>query len=214
MGNSSTHATLSSGLQSSDTNTQGKKFFTNCICVGCGFAESMCQPVLAAEARCCCLEHSTRLDAGQCCKAEDLCKGRAGFKVGPIVLDAKNPLVDNHELVVVAEKNMVGFSKGHATGGKLQSNATAASGKKLFTNCLCFGCGCSDDMCRPALAGELRCCALESATRADLSQCDDAKSFCHARVGAKVGPLVVDAKNPFVDNHELLVVCEKKIYGC
>jgi len=201
-------------LQSNDTKAKGKQYFTNCICVGCGCSNDLCRPALAGEFRLCCLESATRMDCSKCDEAHEVCMARCGAKAGPLIVDAKNPLIDNHEFVVVTEKKVLGFSKHKKAGGKLQSRETDASGRHYFTNCICVGCGCSDDLCRPGLAGEARCCCLESATRMDCSKCDEASELCAARCGAKAGPLVVDGKNPLIDNDDLVVFVEKKVYGC
>merc|ERR1711920_1138555 len=124
-----------------------------------------------------------RVDLVYAERASQLCDGRAGCKVGPVVGEVKNPLVDNHELVVVFEKKVVGLDNRKTVEGRAQTNDTRISGKSFHTNCFCFGCGLTDDLCR-------------------------------CRAGCKVCPVTVDVKNPLVDNHELIVVCEKKVYGC
>jgi len=160
------------------------------------------------------MEHAIRADVGQCDQAQELCKARAGMKAGPLVVDAKNPLIDNHEFVVVAEKKLLGFSKHDKVMGRIQTRDTVAS-RTCFTNCGCVGCGISqDNFCKPMFASEARCCCLEAATRVDFSECQKAKDLCEVRAGVKAGPLVVDAKNPIVDNHELVVLAEKRVYGC
>jgi hypothetical protein len=216
MGNNSSYTHIGTGgrLQTADTHASGKNFFTNCFCFGCGCADELMRPSLAGELRCCCLEHGTRVDLSHCDKASKLCMGRAGCKVGPVVGEAKNPLIDNHEFVVVMEKKLLDF--GHATkvDGRTQTSDTRISGKNCHTNCGCLGCGLTDDLCKPALAGEFRCCCLESGTRIDFSNTETTSDLCRCRAGCKVCPVVVDAKNPLVDNHELIVVCENKIYGC
>jgi len=211
MGNCKSAAAQGAKLQSTETMAHGKKYFTNCICIGCGVSEHMCQPALAGEVRCCCAESATHVDPRQCREPRDLCLVRAGAKAGPLVLEAKNPLIDDHELVVVVEKKLVGFSKSTTVKGKLQSNDTATKGKQFFTNCCCMGCGINKHMCQPACAGEIRCCCCESATRVDLDQCDKPKDLCMCRAGAKACPLVCDVKNPVIDNHELVVVAERRL---
>mmetsp|Transcript_143717 Transcript_143717/g.374294 ORF Transcript_143717/g.374294 Transcript_143717/m.374294 type:complete len:106 (-) Transcript_143717:83-400(-) len=94
------------------------------------------------------------------------------------------------------------------------SSATESHGKSYHTKCIFFGCGLSDNMCEPALASDVRCCCFEAAVKVDPSQCKDAHQLCIARAGVKVGPVVVDATNPFVDKHELIVVAENKVAGC
>mmetsp|Transcript_3910 Transcript_3910/g.9492 ORF Transcript_3910/g.9492 Transcript_3910/m.9492 type:complete len:104 (-) Transcript_3910:40-351(-) len=94
------------------------------------------------------------------------------------------------------------------------SSSTESSGKSWHTKCICVGCGFMDNMCQPAFAGDVRCCCFEAAVKVDPSQCKDAHQLCIARAGMKVGPVVVDATNPFVDKHELIVVAEKKVCGC
>jgi len=208
------NASSSGKLQTTDTNSSGKAYFTNLFCVGCGCSNELLRPVVAGECRCCCLEHASRVDLGQVDKASKLCDGRAGCKAGPVVGELKNPLVDDHELVVVFEKKIAGGGHGHRVEGRAQTNDTRISGKSFHTNCFCMGCGLTDDLCRPVLAGEFRCCCLESGTRVDLANSQTMNDLCRCRAGCKVCPVTVDLKNPLVDNHELIVVCEKKVYGC
>merc|ERR1712060_646859 len=83
--------------------------------------------------------------------------------------------------------------------------ATAAKGKSMYTKCICFGCGLSDYMCAPALAGDIRCCCFEANVKVDPSQCHTTQDLCAARAGCKTGPFIGDVTNPLVDRHELVV---------
>jgi hypothetical protein len=201
-------------LQTADTSASGKKFFTNFLCVGCGCNDELVKPMVATEFRCCCLEHGTRVDFTNCDKASHLCLGRAGCKAGPVVGEVKNPLIDNHELIVVFEKKIVDCGHSTKVEGRTQTSDTRISGKSYHTNCGCVGCGLVNDLCAPTLAGEARCCCLESGTRVDLNNVKTMDDLCRCRAGCKLCPATVDLKNPIVDNHELVVVVEKKIYGC
>jgi len=95
-----------SGFENATT-TSGKSYHSKCICVGCGLSDNMCGPALATSIRCCCFEANVKVDPSQCQETRDLCMGRMGCKAGPFVADITNPLVDNHELVVVVEKKVV-----------------------------------------------------------------------------------------------------------
>jgi hypothetical protein len=154
------------------------------------------------------------VDFSNCDQASELCACRAGCKTLPVVGEVKNPLIDNHEFIVVCENNVVDMGHSKKVDGKTQSNDTRISGKKFHTNCGCVGLGCTDDLCNPGLAGEFRCCCLESGTRLDASSVQTGSDLCKCRAGCKLCPAVVDLKNPIVDNHELIVVTEKKLYGC
>eukprot|EP00440_Ansanella_granifera_P043194 gb/GFBE01046826.1/.p1 GENE.gb/GFBE01046826.1/~~gb/GFBE01046826.1/.p1 ORF type:complete len:104 (+),score=26.22 gb/GFBE01046826.1/:1-312(+) len=102
---------------------------------------------------------------------------------------------------------------GNSAGGLMQG-PTTSHGKSYHTKCICLGCGCSDQMCAPALASDLRCCCLEVNMKVDPSLCQQASQLCIARMGCKLGPAVVDVTNPLVDKDELVVVVEKKLLGC
>mmetsp|Transcript_654 Transcript_654/g.2005 ORF Transcript_654/g.2005 Transcript_654/m.2005 type:complete len:106 (-) Transcript_654:111-428(-) len=104
----------------------------------------------------------------------------------------------------------MGNSGSYAAVGNTQ---TQSSGKKYHTKCICVGCGCSENMCEPALATDIRCCCFEAAVKVDPSLCKDTDQLCYGRMGLKVGPAVLDVTNPFVDKHELIVVCEKKVFS-
>jgi hypothetical protein len=211
MGNS---GSVGGKLQTSDTHSSGKKLYSNLFCVGCGCNDQLLKPAFAGELRCCCLESGTRVDFDHCNQASDLCAGRLGCKCAPCIGEVKNPIIDNHEFVVVLEKKMLDFGHNQKVDGKTQSSDTRISGKNYHTNCGCIGCGLTDDICRPVLAGEMRCCCLETGTRVDMSTVEKAEDLCKCRAGCKLCPAVVDVKNPLIDNHELVVVCEKKVYGC
>mmetsp|Transcript_101657 Transcript_101657/g.282963 ORF Transcript_101657/g.282963 Transcript_101657/m.282963 type:complete len:217 (-) Transcript_101657:89-739(-) len=215
MGNSVSYSLLGNGgLQSNDTKASGKKFYTNCIFVGCGCHNELMKPLWAEEVRCCCFEEADRVDFSNCNKASDMCACRSGCKTGPCVAEVKNPLIDNHEFVVVLEKPILNFGHSEKVSGVLQSNATRISGKKYHTNCGCIGCGVTDDLCKPILAGDGRCCCAEIGSKVDMSDTQKASDLCKCRYGCKLCPAVVDVKNPLVDNAELIVVAEKPIYGC
>mmetsp|Transcript_60995 Transcript_60995/g.175714 ORF Transcript_60995/g.175714 Transcript_60995/m.175714 type:complete len:103 (-) Transcript_60995:214-522(-) len=93
----------------------------------------------------------------------------------------------------------------------LQVSDTSSRGKEYHTKCICVGCGFSKEFCKPALAGDLRCCCFESSYKVDPSQCQNSDQLCIARMGCKFLPVVADVTNPLVDKDELIVVCEKKI---
>mmetsp|Transcript_81210 Transcript_81210/g.214165 ORF Transcript_81210/g.214165 Transcript_81210/m.214165 type:complete len:106 (+) Transcript_81210:109-426(+) len=102
----------------------------------------------------------------------------------------------------------MGNSGSYSAVGNTQ---TQSSGKKYHTKCICVGCGCSENMCEPALATDVRCCCFEAAVKIDPSLCKDTDQLCVGRMGLKVLPVVVDLTNPLVDRHELIVVCEKQV---
>merc|ERR1712064_2274 len=83
-----------------ETTAHGKKMYTNCICVGCGFGNCY-GPLIASQVKCCCIEASAKIDPSLCKEGKDACKGHIGTKLGPLVVDVKNPLIDHDELVVL-----------------------------------------------------------------------------------------------------------------
>lgn len=206
--------TVSGKLQSSDTVVKGKKMYSNCICLGCGCNDEIMHPLHASEARCLCVEQGVRIDPIHCQQASDLCLCRSGCKLGPVVGEVKNPIIDNVEVIVVCDKKVSDCGKGTKVAGNYQTGDTRISGKKLHTNCICVGCGTTDDLCAPAFATETRVCCVESATRVDCSDTKKAADMCKCRAGCKLCPAVVEVKNPIADNHELIVVNESQIYGC
>mmetsp|Transcript_101882 Transcript_101882/g.293424 ORF Transcript_101882/g.293424 Transcript_101882/m.293424 type:complete len:107 (-) Transcript_101882:209-529(-) len=95
----------------------------------------------------------------------------------------------------------------------LNGTSTTTRQKQWWTKCICVGCGCNDHMCAPAFAVDVRCCCFEAGMQVDPSRCQKCPDdFCAARFGCKLLPAVVDVTNPIVDNHELVVVVEKKIF--
>jgi len=201
-------------LQTSDTAASGKKFYSNFLCVGCGCSPDLMNPLFASECRCICVEHGTRIDPIQCQQASDLCLCRSGCKLGPVVGEVKNPIVDNVELIVVCDKKVADCGKNTTVNGQYQTGDTRISGKKYHTNCVLAGCGIVDDLCSPAIASETRVCCVESGTRVDCSDTKTASDICKCRGGCKLCPATVDVKNPIVDNHELIVVNGSTVYGC
>mmetsp|Transcript_80190 Transcript_80190/g.175884 ORF Transcript_80190/g.175884 Transcript_80190/m.175884 type:complete len:102 (+) Transcript_80190:100-405(+) len=88
------------------TRASGTQWFTKCLIVGCGCHKDLCSPALAADVRCCCFEMGMSVDPDRCRATDQLCIARAGVKVAPAVVEVSNPLWDNHELIVVCEKQV------------------------------------------------------------------------------------------------------------
>eukprot|EP00928_Gymnodinium_smaydae_P076801 TRINITY_DN5989_c0_g1_i2.p2 TRINITY_DN5989_c0_g1~~TRINITY_DN5989_c0_g1_i2.p2 ORF type:complete len:101 (-),score=9.45 TRINITY_DN5989_c0_g1_i2:240-542(-) len=99
-------------------------------------------------------------------------------------------------------------------GNASASTATESTGKSYHTKCFCVGCGCSEFLCAPLVAGDVRCCCVVANVKVDPSLCKETRDMCIARAGVRVGPLVVDATNPLIDKHELVVVADKQLIGC
>uniref|UniRef100_A0A7S1AHN6 Uncharacterized protein n=1 Tax=Noctiluca scintillans TaxID=2966 RepID=A0A7S1AHN6_NOCSC len=97
----------STGSISGPSVSRDKKMHSKLVCVGCGCSDQWCSPVIASDVKCCCCEGSAKMDPTQLKEARDFCEARCGFKCGPVVGDAMNPLVDNNELIVVADKKLI-----------------------------------------------------------------------------------------------------------